>query len=456
MKIASLLNEPRSPTSFSTTTFAAPVYSAAQTLPQPPALSHSKFSQNEPTNTIPSIFTPTYSNYRPQQSSALAQNWQHPDNNVYFKPQVPQLPIPNHQPPQVVYTQPVYEGYNPAGINSMQIPVPPQNAFQPPQQPVQPPPQQFPTFIPSHKRAYSTPNGAFATHSVHPPPESQSHQRLLHPQMDAPYQQHHDFNSIKLPELESTANSLIRRLPHLNINGQYQQNTEFVSDLSTSQPKIMVQDEQASLPPTFGSNFGHGGGGGGRITRHRRTQSASSTLDMPGVEESTKRRHVCHYEGCGKNFSTSGHLARHRRLHTGAKPFSCPIDNCTSRFNRHDNMLQHWRSHQRKLSSSIGNNAAAIPMPPPPKAAFLKAPQSDNGKGENKSDPETEDQVSEMTDVSSTLQAQLVPGHRRHHSYSAPGSKNFVESVGSNRVPVVGPKDDKVLESHAMESSDTK
>ncbi|KAI8808733.1 hypothetical protein BJ742DRAFT_667314, partial [Cladochytrium replicatum] len=59
-----------------------------------------------------------------------------------------------------------------------------------------------------------------------------------------------------------------------------------------------------------------------------------------------KRRYLCQFEGCGKNFSTSGHLARHRRLHTGAKPFACPIENCTSRFNRHDNMLQHWRSHQ--------------------------------------------------------------------------------------------------------------
>ncbi|KAI8801023.1 hypothetical protein BJ742DRAFT_685475, partial [Cladochytrium replicatum] len=55
------------------------------------------------------------------------------------------------------------------------------------------------------------------------------------------------------------------------------------------------------------------------------------------------KKHVC---ACGKAFSTSGHLSRHERTHTNIKPFACPIPNCTSRFSRHDNMRQHFRSHQ--------------------------------------------------------------------------------------------------------------
>lgn len=38
---------------------------------------------------------------------------------------------------------------------------------------------------------------------------------------------------------------------------------------------------------------------------------------------------------CTKTFTTSGHLARHKRLHGGEKPYKCPLDICNSRFSRH-------------------------------------------------------------------------------------------------------------------------
>ncbi|KAI8049235.1 hypothetical protein BDF22DRAFT_611025, partial [Syncephalis plumigaleata] len=48
---------------------------------------------------------------------------------------------------------------------------------------------------------------------------------------------------------------------------------------------------------------------------------------------------------CDKSFTTSGHLARHNRIHTGEKNFHCPMEGCTSRFSRQDNMMQHYRTH---------------------------------------------------------------------------------------------------------------
>ncbi|KAK9474493.1 uncharacterized protein V1510DRAFT_360889, partial [Dipodascopsis tothii] len=55
------------------------------------------------------------------------------------------------------------------------------------------------------------------------------------------------------------------------------------------------------------------------------------------------KRYMCH---CGKSFTTSGHLARHMRVHTGEKNYVCPEEGCEARFSRQDNCMQHYRTHQ--------------------------------------------------------------------------------------------------------------
>ena len=51
----------------------------------------------------------------------------------------------------------------------------------------------------------------------------------------------------------------------------------------------------------------------------------------------TKRRYEC--ATCGKTFTTSGHVARHNRIHTGEKNFQCPEPGCSQRFSRQDNCM---------------------------------------------------------------------------------------------------------------------
>ncbi|KAJ2668805.1 transcriptional repressor [Coemansia spiralis] len=74
-----------------------------------------------------------------------------------------------------------------------------------------------------------------------------------------------------------------------------------------------------------------------------------------GTKSTGKRKYKCIYAGCGKAFTTSGHLARHQRIHTGEKNFPCLFLGCTSRFSRQDNMMQHYRTH---LSTKSRRNAS--------------------------------------------------------------------------------------------------
>ena len=83
-------------------------------------------------------------------------------------------------------------------------------------------------------------------------------------------------------------------------------------------------------------------------------------------------RPVCSFEGCNMSFSTrydlvaslntifnhpqqkynsSGHLARHVKIHTGVKTHSCPIEGCEKMFARKDNMMHHFNTHKRKLEA---------------------------------------------------------------------------------------------------------
>ncbi|PBK72230.1 hypothetical protein ARMSODRAFT_953895 [Armillaria solidipes] len=52
----------------------------------------------------------------------------------------------------------------------------------------------------------------------------------------------------------------------------------------------------------------------------------------------SKKRHVC--PTCDRAFTTSGHLARHNRVHTGERNHKCPFPGCETRCSRQDNLQQ--------------------------------------------------------------------------------------------------------------------
>ncbi|KAK6465961.1 transcriptional repressor [Scheffersomyces coipomensis] len=77
--------------------------------------------------------------------------------------------------------------------------------------------------------------------------------------------------------------------------------------------------------------------------------NSMNSIDSDGMSSPTsvskdlKRKHIC--KVCSRSFTTSGHLARHNRIHTGERKHVCPWPTCEARFARQDNCMQHYKTH---------------------------------------------------------------------------------------------------------------
>ena len=59
----------------------------------------------------------------------------------------------------------------------------------------------------------------------------------------------------------------------------------------------------------------------------------------------TKKRHICHYPGCGKAYERPHKLQTHLRQHRGEKLFICNWLSCGKRFFSLDGLQQHRHTH---------------------------------------------------------------------------------------------------------------
>jgi len=88
----------------------------------------------------------------------------------------------------------------------------------------------------------------------------------------------------------------------------------------------LLNDEEVSPYPLVGPSAHSEGAHYGPL------QGVERQAGPPGL--SVRRKYGC--EECGKEFTTSGHLTRHCKIHSGEKAFSCPWPNCDKSTARHD------------------------------------------------------------------------------------------------------------------------
>ncbi|CAG2108649.1 unnamed protein product [Medioppia subpectinata] len=67
------------------------------------------------------------------------------------------------------------------------------------------------------------------------------------------------------------------------------------------------------------------------------------TTNLNDRHTSGEKPFVCLWESCGRQFSRSDELSRHKRTHTGEKKFVCSV--CERRFMRSDHLTKHVKRH---------------------------------------------------------------------------------------------------------------
>ena len=65
-------------------------------------------------------------------------------------------------------------------------------------------------------------------------------------------------------------------------------------------------------------------------------------------------------ERCGNPFSDSSSLARHRRIHSGKRPYKCPFADCQKTFTRRTTLTRHQNHHKGTVEEAAVATAAAL------------------------------------------------------------------------------------------------
>ncbi|KAJ7867948.1 hypothetical protein B0H13DRAFT_1061764 [Mycena leptocephala] len=132
-----------------------------------------------------------------------------------------------------------------------------------------------------------------------------------------------------------------------------------------------------------------------------------------------KKRYAC--KECDKAFSTSSHLGRHCRVHTGVKDYKCDFPGCETRCSRPDNLQAHKRVHFSSQPRTKGkkprgkHSTASSDSHPSPGSSTSSSSPTDHAH--QPSSPEMyRTPASRFSSVSASSSPQPFMSHRFHRS----------------------------------------
>jgi hypothetical protein len=115
-------------------------------------------------------------------------------------------------------------------------------------------------------------------------------------------------------------------------------------------PKQSPNDTRDRSPNYLSSNYSLPNSISKTLPSPQDPQLSDLSSDAP-VKLVSSRKYAC--KTCSRSFTTSGHLARHNRIHTGERKNVCPWPTCEARFARQDNCMQHYKTHTNGKSKKL-------------------------------------------------------------------------------------------------------
>lgn len=152
-------------------------------------------------------------------------------------------------------------------------------------------------------------------------------------------------------------------------------------------------------------------------------------------------------------FSDSSSLARHRRIHSGKRPYKCPYADCQKTFTRRTTLTRHQNHHTGTVEEAAAATAAALASRA---AAPSRTGRSDGGDySENASPLNTPSPGDRNLSLSPAngMPAGVVPGmHRQATDYAYMGGMNVPPHM-RNEMPQPSPRASPALTTQSYTSS---
>lgn len=112
-------------------------------------------------------------------------------------------------------------------------------------------------------------------------------------------------------------------------------------------------------------------------------------------------------------FSDSSSLARHRRTHSGKRPYKCPYADCQKTFTRRTTLTRHQNHHSGTIEEAAAATAAALAASKAKSAGYSR---SDGEHGSNHGSPMTPSPAPRTMSLSPSMDMSTSNAMSRHAS----------------------------------------